>query len=57
MDITKLEDRVKILEDEQCCKTIFFESLPTTGKRKVLYVNEETGEQFVWNGTAWVGPL
>lgn len=57
-DLTELEGRVTKLEDEQCCRTIFFEdTLPTKPKRKVQYINEETGEHFIWNGTGWVGPL
>lgn len=57
-DLTELENRVTKLEDEQCCRTIFFENaLPTKPRRKTVYINEETGEQFFWNGTDWVGPL
>lgn len=54
MDILELEERIKTLEDRICCNVIFYSTLPAIGKTKVLYINETSGEQYIWNGTEFV---
>lgn len=54
MDILDLEERIKALEDRACCNIIFYSELPVSGKARILYINETTGDQYIWNGTEFV---
>jgi len=58
MTLQQLENKVKILEGRLCCgKPMFyptFVDFPATGKDNTLYVDEETGAIYIWNGTEYI---
>lgn len=58
MTLEQLENKVKILEQRLCCgKPLYyptFEDFPETGKDNTLYVDEETGAIYIWNGTEYI---
>lgn len=58
MTLQQLENKVKILEQRLCCgKPLYystFEDFPETGKDNTLYVDEETGAIYIWNGTEYI---
>lgn len=57
MALKELEERVQALEDKICCNVKFYSSdspKPTTGKKKVLYIDEDSGDLFIWDGSAYL---
>jgi hypothetical protein len=54
---SELERRLKDLERTVRCKTRFFDSFedfPETGVECALYVDESTGDIYVWNGSTFI---
>jgi hypothetical protein len=60
--ITKedLDERLTALQHRCCCnKPVFsvdFESFPDEGKVDTLYVDEETGAIYIWDGAGYISP-
>jgi len=58
MDTSKIEERLADLESKSCCGRVKFYSAsspkPTTGIKKVLYIDEDTGDMFIWDGSGYV---
>ena len=55
--IEQLEQKIQDLERRLCCdKARFYSELssfPSVGKEKVLYIDESTGDIYVWDGTQY----
>lgn len=54
---TSIEKKLKDLERTVRCKTRFydtFEDFPETGAECALFVDESTGDIYIWNGTEYV---
>ncbi len=54
---SRLEKEIKKLEDKLCCKTRYydtFEDFPETGTSEVLYIDEENGGIYIWNGEEYI---
>lgn len=58
MSWMEIENYVRQLLRNKCCCNLRFYSesdpKPTTGKQEVLYIDKDTGDQFIWNGTVYV---
>lgn len=58
MDTSKIEERLADLEYKSCCGRVKFYSAsstkPTIGVKKVLYIDEDTGDMFIWNGASYI---
>lgn len=55
--LEKLEQKIKELERKLCCKVQFFDTyadFPTEGSTGVLYIDEETGDIYIWDGDEYV---
>ena len=53
----EFEREIKRLEKKLCCKTRYydtFEDFPETGESNILYVDEETGTIYIWNGSTYI---
>jgi hypothetical protein len=54
---SEIEKRLKDLEKTVRCKTRFFDSFedfPETGAECALYVDESTGDIYIWNGSVFI---
>ncbi len=54
--IEQLEQKVKRLEQKICCKTQFFDTFndfPIEGTTGVLYIDEATGNIYIWDGISY----
>lgn len=52
MDTSELEKRIEALEG--LCSVKFFSTLPSRGRKCVLYINKVSGVQYIWDGTMFV---
>lgn len=56
MDTSEIEERLNKLEANSCYKVRFYSASsprPTVGVKKVLYINQDTNDIFIWDGSSY----